>query len=221
LRIAIIACDHFKRELDALTEGDEDFFYFEYLEYSLHNDPKKLKMEVVDRVNSLEGKADAVLIGYGTCGSLTDIDKEVKVPAVMFKADDCIGVYLTQEVYEREKKSVPLTYYSTPYYSDMDMDWYEKDWKGKMGPAAEGIDFKEMFVKMFDGYSRTLYVHTIGDRECFEKKAKKFADELSLRYESRDGTLSVMEDAIAQVKKLARKVANKASSISQGEQGNE
>ena len=204
MRIAIIACDHFKMELEALTEGDDEFVYHEYLEYRLHESLKELRATVIERVNSMEGRVDAVLLGYGTCGSLKNVVSELKVPTVMFAADDCIGVYLTQEVYEREKKSTPLTYYSTPYFSEMDMDWHEQDWKRKMGPVADSLDFKETFSKLFDGYSRSLYVHTIGDRECFERKAMKFADELSLRYETRDGTLSVMEEAIAKVKELAR-----------------
>jgi hypothetical protein len=207
LRIAIIACDHFKMELEALTEGDDEFVYHEYLEYRLHESLKELRATVIERVNSLEGRGGAVLLGYGTCGSLKNVISELKVPTVMFAAEDCIGVYLTQEVYEREKKSTPLTYYSTPYFSEIDMDWYERDWRTKMGPVADSLDFKETFSKLFDGYSRSLYVHTIGDRECFERKAMKFADELTLRYETRDGTLSVMEKAITTVKELARTVA--------------
>ena len=203
MRIAIVACDHFKRELEALTEGDGDFVLREYLDYNYHNEPNKLREAIVEKVNGLEGTMDAVLLGYGVCGSLTDIVNELRVPTVTFKADDCIAVYLTQEVYERERKKVPLTYYSTPYFSDMDMEWQENDWEKKMGMEMDTDDFKKMFSRMFDGYSRSIYIHTMGDRECFEKKAKQFADELSLSYETRDGTLSVMQDAIRQVKELA------------------
>jgi hypothetical protein len=203
MRIAIIACDHFKRELETLTDGDADFVMHEYLEYAYHNEPLKLRDVLVEKVNNLEGTMDAVLLGYGVCGALNDIVDELRVPTVTFKADDCIAVYLTQEVYERERKKVPLTYYSTPYFSDMDMEWQENDWEKKMGFEMETDDFRRMFSKMFDGYSRSVYIHTIGERECFEKKAKQFADELSLSYETREGTLSVMQDAIKQVKELA------------------
>ncbi|MDW5562181.1 MAG: DUF1638 domain-containing protein [Methanomassiliicoccus sp.] len=213
LRIAIIACDHFKRELEALTEGDGDFVLHEYLEYHLHENPKALRETVIDRIDSLEGKVDAVLLGYGTCGSLKGVEDRVKVPTVMFKADDCIAVYLTQEVYDREKENVPLTYYSTPYFSEMDMEWHHEDWNRKMGMDLEDEMFHSMFTKLFDGYSRSIYVHTIGERECFERKAKKFADELSLRFESRDGTLTVMREAIEQVKELARQTIGSKEAV--------
>jgi hypothetical protein len=208
-KIAIIACDHFKRELEALVEGDEDFVIHDYLEYHLHEDPLKLRDVVIERINALEGQVDAVLLGYGTCGSLDGIESAVRVPTAMFKAEDCIGVYLTQEVYDRERKKAPFTYYSTPYFSDMDMDWHARDWERKMGMQLEPEMFKMMFAKMFDGYTRSIYVHTIGERECFEKKALKFADELSLSFETRDGTLSVMKDAIARAKELASKAAER------------
>jgi hypothetical protein len=211
MKIAIVACDHFKRELEALTDGDADFVMHEYLEFSYHNDPNKLREVIVEKVNGLEGTMDAVLLGYGVCGSLTDVVDELRVPTITFKADDCIAVYLTQEVVDRERKKVPLTYYSTPYFSEMDMEWQENDWEKKMGFEMETDDFKRMFSKMFDGYSRSIYIHTIGDRECFEKKAKQFADELSLSYETRDGTLSVMQDAIKQVKELAARLSDQGS----------
>ncbi len=207
MRIAIVACDHFKRELEALTEGDTDFVMRDYLEFNLHNDPNRLRDVIVEKVNGLEGTMDAVLLGYGVCGSLNNIVDELRVPTVTFKADDCIAVYLTQEVYDREREKVPLTYYSTPYFSDMDMEWQENDWESKMGMEMDSDDFKRMYSKMFDGYSRSVYIHTIGERECFEKKAKLFADELSLSYETRDGTLVVMTDAIKQVKELAARMA--------------
>ena len=221
MRIAIVACDHFKRELEALTEGDPDFVLHEYLEYSYHNEPQKLQEVVVEKVNSLEGTVDAVLLGYGVCGSLNNIVNEVRVPTVTFKADDCIAVYLTQEVYERERKKAPFTYYSTPYFSDMDMNWQENEWEKKMGMELETEDFRRMYSKMFDGYSRTLYIHTIGDRECFEKKAKKFADDLSLNYETRDGTLIVMQEAIKQVKELAAQKITERVADPYGEQASQ
>jgi hypothetical protein len=203
MRIAIIACDHFKRELEALTAGDEDFVHREYLEYELHEKPKDLKARIIEKIQDLAGKVDAVLIGYAVCGSLKNIENEVDVPSARFQADDCVGVYLTQEVYSQERRK-GHTYFSTPYFSDMDMEWHERDWKSKLGPAAEGIDAKEFIVRLFDSYTRTLYVHTIGEREPFEVKAKKFADDLSLSYESTEGTLRVMEEAIERVKEKAR-----------------
>ncbi|OPY32444.1 MAG: hypothetical protein A4E32_01025 [Methanomassiliicoccales archaeon PtaU1.Bin124] len=203
MRIAIVACDTFKRELEELTHDDDDFVYHEYLEFGLHEFPKELKVAVIEKVNSLEGKVDAVLLGYGTCQSLKDIEKELKVPTVTFHEDDCIGVFLTQDEYNLERKKCAGTFYAIPYFAEMGMDFFTKNWEKRMGDAAKEIDINQIVRFMFDGYSRSLYVHTTGDREHYECCAKKFADDLSLRHESRDGTLKVMKDAIEQVKELA------------------
>jgi hypothetical protein len=205
MRIAIVACDTFKRELEELTEGDDDFVYHEYLEFGLHEFPKELKEAVVQKVNSLEGKVDAVLLGYGVCQSLKDVVNELKVPTIMFHGDDCIGVYLTQSEYDLERKKCAGTFFATPYFAEMGVDFFKVNWDKKMGEAAKDIDVMQILHFMFDGYSRSLYVHTTGDREHYERGAKKFADDLSLKYESRDGTLSVMKDAIVQVKALAQR----------------
>ena len=204
MKIAIVACDTFKRELEELVDGDDDFVYHEYLEFGLHEFPKELKSTVIEKVNSLEGKVDAVLLGYGTCQSLKDIEKELKVPTVTFHEDDCVGVFLTQDEYNRERKVCAGTFYAIPYFAEKGIDFFTRDWDKKLGEAAKDIDPKAFVKFMFDGYSRSLYVHTTGDREHYECKAKDFADELELRFETRDGTLDVMRKAIDQVKELAR-----------------
>lgn len=207
MRIAIVACDQFKRDLEFLTSQDKAFVMRVYLGYDLHDDPKKLKQSVIEQVNALEGQVDAVLLGYGDCGSLRYVSKELKVPTVQFKVRDCIAVYLTQEIYDEEKKKNPMTYYSTPYFSDMDLDWHHKDWNRKMGMEMDDDMFMSVFSKMFDGYSRSIYVHTFGEMDEFVSKAKKFADDLHLNFETREGDLSIIKEAITLVKELAEKVS--------------
>jgi hypothetical protein len=188
MKIAIIACESFKREMDHLVQNDSDIVHKEYLEFGLHEYPQELKAKVIEKVNQLEGQVDAVLLGYGTCQSLKDVHMQMRVPTIMFEEDDCVGVFLTSPEYEKERKKCTGTWFATPYFSEMGTEW-----------------FKDVLKLLFDGYSRCLYVHTgVGDREYFEAHAKMFADELGLRTESRDGTISRLEDAIKRTKELAR-----------------
>ena len=65
-------------------------------------------------------------------------------------------------------------------------------------------DAKWLIRKFSEGYSRCLYIDTgIGEREKYEACAKGITKELKLRYESRDGTLSMVSDAIKNTKTLA------------------
>jgi hypothetical protein len=210
MRIGIIACETFRRELEMIIQGDEDIVHKEYLEFGLHEYPEELKKAVVDKVNSLEGKVDAVLLGYGICQSLKDITKKMRVPTVQLKEDDCIGVLITSEEYERERKICAGTMFHTPAFCEMGEAWFEKDMRKKMSEEQmkdfldQGYDTMWFLRTLFNGYSRTLFIDTgIGDREHYLALSREFAAKLDMRHECRDGTLDVIRDALRRTKELA------------------
>ncbi len=204
-RIGIIACETFKREIDLLTEGDSDIVHKEYLEFRLHEYPEELKKAVVDKVDALAGRVDAVFLGYGICQSLKGITERIRVPTIMMEEDDCVGVLLTTSEYERERKICAGTFFTTPAFAEMGVDWFEKDMRKKIPNYEElGIDAQWFLERLFEGYSRTLFIDTgIGDVDRYEVLSKKFADQLKLRHEKRKGTLSILSEALARTKALA------------------
>lgn len=206
MRIGIIACETFERGLEVLTKGDEDIAYKEYMEFGLHEYPEELKRAVIDKVNSLDGKVDAVLLGYGICNSLKDVTAEMRVPTVQLCGDDCIGVLITPEEYSRERKVCAGTMYHTPYFSKMGREWFERKLKEQMPNYQEiGLDVDWYLRTMFDGYQRVLFIDDgLGSMEEFEEMSRRFADELGLRYERRCGTLELLQDGLARTKELAR-----------------
>ncbi len=206
MRIGIIACETFKRGLDLLTKDDPDITYKEYLEFGLHEYPEELKRAVIDKVNMLEGKVDAVLLGYGICSSLKDVTKELKVPTVRLEGDDCIGVLLTQEEYDKERKKCPGTMYHTPYFALMGREWWENDLNKKMPDHKEqGITVDWYLETMFNGYSRVLFIDDgLGSMDEFKALSKKFADEMKLRHECREGTFKNLKEGLEKTKTLAR-----------------
>ncbi len=106
MRIAVIACETFRQELDKVLGDDPDIIYKEYVEFGLHEYPKELRAALIEKVNSWEGRADVVLLGYGICQSLKDIENELKVPTIKLPADDCIGVLLTPEEYDQGEEDM-------------------------------------------------------------------------------------------------------------------
>jgi hypothetical protein len=54
LRIGIVACETFRRELDMITQDDDEIVHKEYLEFGLHEYPEDLKRTVVQKVNALK-----------------------------------------------------------------------------------------------------------------------------------------------------------------------
>jgi hypothetical protein len=210
-QIGVVACETFKREIEHLLEGqDDDVAFKEYLEFGLHEHPEELKRAVVEKVNSLKGKVDAVFLGYGICQSLKGITSKMEVPTVMLEEDDCVGVLITSGEYEKERKKCAGTWYATPFFCEKGESWFDKKLNKELGEEqaktleAQGYDTMWFLHQLFDGYSRALFIDTrVGDREYFESLSKRFADKLNLRHECRDGTLDVLREGLRRTRELA------------------
>jgi hypothetical protein len=205
MRIGIISCETFERNLEPLIKDDPDIVHKEYLEFGLHEYPDELKKAVIDKVNSLEGKVDAVLLGYGICNSLKDITSQVKVPTIQLRGDDCIGVLITPEEYAAERKKCAGTMYHTPYFALMNREWFEKKMREHMPNYEElGLSLDWYMQKMFDGYTRVLFIDDgLGEIEKYVELSKQFAAELNLRHECRLGTAEILKQSLAMTKELA------------------
>ena len=205
MRIGIISCETFERNLEPLIKDDPDIVHKEYLEFGLHEHPEELKKAVIDKVNALEGKVDAVLLGYGICNSLKDITLQLKVPTVQLRGDDCIGVLITPEEYTAERKKCAGTMYHTPYFALMNREWFEKKMREHMPNYEElGITMDWYLQKMFDGYSRVLFIDDgLGDIEKYVEMSRQFAVDLNLRHECRLGTPEILQQSLAMTKELA------------------
>jgi len=209
-RIGIVACDILKAEIEALTAGDPDFVHKEYLEFALHVYPEEMRQTVKEKVDALEGKVDAVLIGYATCQSLGELDKAVKVPSVMLEGDDCISVLLGPVKYAEAKAECTGTWFSSPGWAEQGMDAVIKELHlDSMVDQGYGPEY--FLDIIFDAYRRCMYVDTgVGDRERLEALSEDFARQLKLPHECRCGTLENLERALRQTKELAQRVSGGA-----------
>jgi hypothetical protein len=52
MKIGVVACESFRKEMELITEGDPDIAHKEYVEFGLHSYPQDLKRAVVERVNA-------------------------------------------------------------------------------------------------------------------------------------------------------------------------
>ncbi|NLI73628.1 MAG: DUF1638 domain-containing protein [Euryarchaeota archaeon] len=185
---------------------DPDIIYKEYLEFHLHEHPKELRSTVIDKVNALEGDVDSVFLAYGICQSLEGVINELRVPTATLKEDDCIGVLLTTDGYEEERKNCTGTFYATPYFAQYKgLRWFKEELCRRMPNYEElGIDFDWYMDRLFDGYSRCLLIDTgVGDQALCEHSSKEFADYLNLEHQSRTGTLERLEDGLLRAKSIA------------------
>ena len=202
MKLAIVACDVLKNEIEYLTKDDPDFVHREYLEFALHTYPDDMKAKIIERVNLLEGQVDAVFLGYAVCQSLQNVTKEFTVPAVMLPGADCIDALLTTDEYDAEKKTCAGTWFSSPGWA---MEGINGLIKELHLDSVEGVDPSFFLDMLFDSYERCLFIDPgIGNEEEYVKKSQEFADTLKLRHDCRKCNLKALEEVIKQTKELAR-----------------
>lgn len=207
MRVGIVACDILKHEIEALTAGDEDIVHREYLEFALHFYPEEMREKVMEAVNRLEGKVDAVLIGYATCQSLGSLDKMVRVPSVMLEGDDCISVLMGPRPYAEAKAECTGTWFSSPGWAQQGMDAVIKELH--LDSMVEEGYSPEFFLDIiFDAYKRCLFIDTgVGDKDELVRMSLDFAQQLKLPHTCTVGTLDNIGAALLRVKHLAREAA--------------
>lgn len=207
MRVGIVACDILKHEIEALTAGDEDIVHREYLEFALHVYPEEMREKVMEAVNRLERKVDAVLIGYATCQSLGSLDKMVRVPSVMLEGDDCISVLMGPRPYAEAKAECTGTWFSSPGWAQQGMDAVIKELH--LDSMVEEGYSPEFFLDIiFDAYKRCLFIDTgVGDKDELVRMSLDFAQQLKLPHTCTVGTLDNIRAALRRVKHLAREAS--------------
>ena len=195
MRIGIVACEIMRREIEKITAGDPEVVHREYLEWGLHDYPDQLRSTVIEKVNALEGEVDVVFLGYAICKSLDSMPKDIRVPFVMLREEDCIASMLGPIEYAKERAVCPGTWFSTPGWAELGMDAIVKD-DQMLGLEEQGFT-KIYFAKLqFDGYSRCLAIDTsVGDFERYHALTKEFADQLELKCDDRQADLAAIKGA--------------------------
>ena len=202
MRLGIVACEILKKEIELLTRDDPDFIERIYLEFALHLDPPVMRKRIIETVNSLKGKVDAVLLGYAICSSLQGVAEAVDLPAVILRGADCFDSLMGTDEYERQKKICRMTWFELPGWAEEGVDGLIKVFHLD---SAEGYDPSFFLDMMFDTFERVLYVDTgIGDRDHYVEKAQDFADKLHLRLDCSSCGLESIQASIDELKSKFR-----------------
>jgi hypothetical protein len=207
MRIGLVACEIFEPEFEHLIKDDPDFVHKEYVEFALHAYPDDMREQLLEKVDALKGKVDAVLLGYAVCQSLGGFTEAVDVPTVMFDGDDCICVFLGPKEYNDEKKICTGTWFSSPGWAREGVEGLIKEMHLD---SVEGVDPMEFVDMLFDSYERCLYIDTgvVDEDGQYLVKSKEFAEQLRLRHDERGCDLVPFEKIIKRVKELAQSVTS-------------
>lgn len=209
MRIAILGCDAIRDEIEQVTRDDPDIVYREYLEFGLHLYPEELLKKIQERLATMEGRYDAVFLGYGHCQTLKGMPEKVRVPLVMLEYEDCIAAMLPDDEYHREKRCGGITWFYPSGWAKNGTEGMVKLFKldSMKDQGYEPIFFLKM---MFAGFTRVLFIDTgAGDRASSEVNSNELACMLCMRHERREGTVQAISDAVTRTKVLATEIIAK------------
>lgn len=210
MRIAVIACDMIKNEIGRLVENDPDISEVIFLEAALHIHPERVRDAIVEQINALEGRVDAVFLGYGYCQSLKDVERLVTVPTVLPPYDDCIMFMMSPERYAAEIEHEVGTWFMSPGWAEVAADMVIKELKLDRA-AMYGRDPMEMAKRLFTHYKRGLFFNTgltPAELEPYRAKAMQFCHDFNLAFEEADVPESrLLRQELDRCKRLAARAA--------------
>ncbi len=202
-RIGVIACDALKDEVESLLQGQEGIVHKEYVEFGRHLHPDDLRPDLIEKVNALEGKVDAVFLAYAHCQSLKGIPNEVRVPTVMLECEDCIAAFLGPEEYSRQKHTGQITWFYPSGWARYGVDGIIRLFRLDSA-RDQGYEPDYFLGQIFNGFKRCLFIDTgAGDIAQCESNSCAFAARLGLTHQRTQGSLIQLRNAFAEVRALA------------------
>ena len=187
----LIACRMMFDELRALMPPDTEF---EPLEIGLHNRPRRLHAALAEAVAAADGHYDPIYLGYGLCSTATVDLVAHKSRLVLFRADDCIGVFLgSRQERLRQLQSDPGCYFLTRGYigdgTGTVFDEYNRMEK-KYGPEQA----MDLMQEMLAHYTKLVFLIVPGQEptEAERAYARDNAERFGLAYVEMQGTLELL-----------------------------
>jgi hypothetical protein len=130
MKIKIISCKIFYREIALLTALSPHYYDVTFLRQGLHAYPKKLNQILQTEIDNVDGgedihtnyppdgeKFDAIALGYALCSNCVEGLSSSRYPLVIPRAHDCISLFLGS----REK-------YSSYFFANKGTYWCNAAW---------------------------------------------------------------------------------------------
>ncbi len=95
MRLKMIGCEVFTREIDDVIARSPHSIDSEILEMGLHDLGVEMRPHIQERIDAVDGAGfDAILLGYALCGRGTEGLRAGKTQLVLPRAHDCIGLLM-------------------------------------------------------------------------------------------------------------------------------
>ena len=205
MRICIMACRVLTRELSSLVATCENDVDVTWLPQGLHETPVLLHRAIEDQLEALydliarklqRRSPDYILLGYGLCSkSIVGIQAK-KIPLVVPRTEDCLGLFLgSQERYLDYFNKYKGTYWLNSQWvrnvPDLNPDYEQKLYEEYL-EEYEDEDTAQYLLDMYrENLKNYRYVGYIGtkvyDDRRERKRARDFARRKGLDFLEREG----------------------------------
>jgi hypothetical protein len=187
--VGIICCRVLKREIHAVVNNVPEVTHVDVAEWGLHLQPDLLLETLSRRIRNVQHHVDAIMLGYGRCQALDRLPDDFVVPVVYPEGEDCIGVLLGQERYDQELKQTPGTWFLTPGWTELGMEFIFKELQVQR-LAEKGHDPIEIAHRMLTDFSRALFINMkLNGCEGLKQAALSITAEFGWRLEEVNGSL--------------------------------
>jgi hypothetical protein len=211
MKIKLIACEVFTREVSAATAQSEHVFDSIYLPFGLHSYPDDLRKRLQVEIDATEGQGyDYIVLGYGLCSrGVADLVAR-SIPVVVTRAHDCITLFLgSRSKYSAEFSNHPGTYYYSSGWIErgdgdveqgMISDKKERQYKEKYEEYVEkyGEDNAKFLIEQESqwlvNYTRAAFINTnTGPTKKFREFTQGIAMSRDWEFEEIEGDLSLID----------------------------
>ena len=211
MRIYIIACRIFARELGRLGAESENQIDVTWIGRGLHNTPEQLKKRIQDEIDrlyealssgELEHRPDYIVLGYGLCSRVVEGIRCRDIPIVIPRTDDCIALFMgSQERYLEEFEEAKGAYWLNSGWIERSARLFDADdiKRRRWMEYAEkfGEDNADYLIEVESSweknYSTLGYIHSeIHDSEANLERAREEALRKGWRLREIDGDIRML-----------------------------
>ncbi len=157
MRLKLIACDVFLREICLLLSQSPHTFDLEFTEKDSHNHSDILRKSIQEKIDLCMGKKfDAILLAYGICGNSTIGLQARDARLVIPRAHDCCTLFLgSREKFREHFKDNPSQPFSSAGYMERSDTLYHD---GLYQAGNDGDDKYQEYVEKY-GEENARYIY--------------------------------------------------------------
>jgi hypothetical protein len=212
VRLKLISCEIFYREMCAAVARSPTQVDIEFLPKGLHDIGAPAMLDrlqaAVDHVDGM--RYEAVLLGYGLCGTgLSGLTARSK-PCVIPRAHDCITLFLgSKDRYTEYFNGHPGVYFKTTGWIERGEDLHQLGHSAIQNRIGMSVDYEELLAKYGEENARYLQ-EQLGDFARnygqitfiemgvepdgrFEQRAREQAESRGWKFEKVKGDMSLIQ----------------------------